>query len=216
MPLFDQLLCLLSRWCQAFHLPVCLFETALNTFAFRRVWPTCHTVQIISNIPWLLVQQNIGGVGNTKCLMGGGCWDCAGQRRVSEQHTENGSIVPLSTVLDRSSGCLPFAKLLERILCFCRFLLLECCNFLANDWTYRNTWKQITDSRLKNYYNLYVNLAFSFFFSDRRGNKAIKPTQKHLSPTWLWKEPRLKLRLNKTLNLFLSWQTMILWVFFLS
>lgn len=31
-------------------------------------------------------------------------WDCAGQRRVTEPHSENGPIVLLSTVLDRRSG----------------------------------------------------------------------------------------------------------------
>lgn len=45
----------------------------------------------------------------------GGCWDCAGQRRVTEQHTENGSIVSLSTLLDRSGGWLPFVKLLDSL-----------------------------------------------------------------------------------------------------
>lgn len=51
------------------------------------------------------------------------CWDCAGQRRVTEQHTENGSIVPLCTSLDRSSQ-LPFTTLqLLEMIAFCLFII---------------------------------------------------------------------------------------------
>lgn len=34
----------------------------------------------------------------------GGSWDCAGQRRVTEQHNENGFIVPMFTLLDSTNG----------------------------------------------------------------------------------------------------------------
>lgn len=56
------------------------------------------------------------GVDVEGCVGGcGGSWDCAGQRRVTEQHTENGSIVPLFTLLDSSNARLPFANSLRNL-----------------------------------------------------------------------------------------------------
>lgn len=45
----------------------------------------------------------------------GGSWDCTGQRRVTEQHTENGSIVPMFTLLDGINGRLSFANSLNSL-----------------------------------------------------------------------------------------------------
>lgn len=48
-------------------------------------------------------EEGAGGSGVTRKVWGRG-WDCAGQRLVTEPHSENGPIVLLSTVLDRHSG----------------------------------------------------------------------------------------------------------------
>lgn len=46
----------------------------------------------------------LGGGSRVMRMAWGWGWDCAGQRRVTEPHSENGPIVLLSTVPDRRGG----------------------------------------------------------------------------------------------------------------
>ena len=151
----------------------------------------------------------------------GGWGGCAGQRRVTEEPTENRSIVPLSTLLDTSSGRLPFTKLPGKLHVFCLFFKsLHLVVIMLNRFTlwcfieyaeYR--WKQIINSRIQIYCGLNdispVAQVFSFYYIYwKKRNNLIKCRGHKLHLNWKICQnqfrgtiPIFNLRSNKTSTL---------------
>lgn len=139
-----------------------------------------------------------GGVGKRGYLGGlRACWDCGGQRRVTEQHTENGSIIPLCWT-EAASGC-------KRV-----FLLPQKPYKMLTETetiTYSGHWLDI-------YSNKSHHIELKHSKNLLKSARPIKKTTLHLSNS---EGPRSKLRRNKLyMKHFLSARMSIIMCYFTS